>query len=254
MRKAVAILLLILFGAVRLPLEQHVTREQEQFYFRQSQLDLELREQLGQLGFLAALSGFRSLVADLLWIEAHAAWERADWSRMLLLFEAVTTLQPRSMTFWDMAAWHMAWNASVAVTHDPRITREALVLQAQQEYYELGEQFLLRGIRNNPDRYLLHERLGLLYREKFKDHCRAAEQYRRAAEFEEAPAFVRRMAAYELARCPGNEREAYERLIELYDLGDKQRMPTLKILLAELEETLEIPPEKRRIEIDPDNQ
>ena len=37
-----------------------------------------------------------------------------QWGRVLLLFREATTLQPRSILFWDMAAWHMAWNASVA--------------------------------------------------------------------------------------------------------------------------------------------
>ena len=35
-----------------------------------------------------------------------------------LLFREATTLQPRSVLFWDMAAWHMAWNASAAGSSD----------------------------------------------------------------------------------------------------------------------------------------
>ena len=59
------------------------------------------------MGFLAALSGFRALVADGLWIHAHAVWERTDWAAMKFDFDAVTTLQPGCVLFWDMAAWHM---------------------------------------------------------------------------------------------------------------------------------------------------
>src|ERR1041385_5273551 len=66
----------------------------------------------------AALSGFRSIVADVLFIQAQVAWERTEWGRVLLLFRQVTTLQPRAILFWDMAAWHMAWNASVAAMND----------------------------------------------------------------------------------------------------------------------------------------
>lgn len=253
MKKWILVTVLILaFGAVRLPIEQRLTEEQKRHFFRQTELDLDLRQQVGQLGFLAALSGFRSLVADILWIEAHGAWERTDWARMLLLFEAVTALQPRSLTFWDMAAWHMAWNASVAVEREQRYSREALIRRAQQEYYEIGEDLLRRGISNNPDRHLLFERLGFLYREKFQDHCRAAELYAQAGAFEEAPDYVRRMAAYELARCPGNEAEAYVLLRELYELGERQRLPTLLTLLQEMEEALGIPEEERIERPDPE--
>jgi hypothetical protein len=43
---------------------------------------------------------------------------------MKVLFDAVTALQPRNMTFWDMSAWHMAYNASVAALNDESQPRE----------------------------------------------------------------------------------------------------------------------------------
>ena len=118
-RGALVVLLLPVFGALRLPIESRLSEQHRSAYFRQAQLDLDLREQIGQLGFLAALSGFRSLVADVVFIQAHVAWERTEWGRVFLLFREATTLQPRSVMFWDMAAWHMAWNASVAALNDP---------------------------------------------------------------------------------------------------------------------------------------
>src|SRR5438132_11701320 len=77
-------------------------------------VNLDFREKIGQLGFIAALSGFRAMLADFLFIEAHVAWERTEWGRVLFLFRQVTTLQPHVPLFWDMAAWHMAWNAIAA--------------------------------------------------------------------------------------------------------------------------------------------
>jgi hypothetical protein len=103
--------LLLLFGTLRLPIEAALTEQHRSAYFHQARVGLDLREQIGQLGFLAALSGFRSLVADVAFIQAHVAWERTEWGRVLLLFREATILHPRSVLFWDMAAWHMAWNA-----------------------------------------------------------------------------------------------------------------------------------------------
>ena len=244
-RGSIILSLLLAFGALRLPIEAALTEQHRSAYFHQARLGLDLREQIGQLGFLAALSGFRSLVADVIFIQAHVAWERTEWGRVLLLFRQVTTLQPRGILFWDMAAWHMAWNASVAARNDRSQPREALRIKAQREYFALGKDFLERGIRNNPDRPQLYEALARLYREKYHDHERAAEYFTKAAQFPDAPEYEKRFAAYELSYCEGREREAYERLHQLYDMGENERLPTLITRLKFLENKLNIPQDER---------
>lgn len=246
MTRAIVVLLsVLLFGAARMPIERALSKEHRQTNFRTVNLNLDLREQVGQLGFVAALSGFRSLVADALFIQAHVAWERTEWSRVLLLFRQVTTLQPRAVLFWDMAAWHMAWNASTAAMNDPSQPRSALRLKAAREYFAIGKDFLERGIRNNPDRPELYEALARLYRDKYEDHARAAEFFARAAALPGARSYTRRFAAYELAQCPGREREAYQLLRALYDRGEQERVPALLRRLKELEIKLEMPAEQR---------
>ena len=143
-------------------------RSIDDLHLRTVAFDLGLREQIGQLGFIAALSGFRSLVADVLFVQAHVAWEQTEWGRVLLLFRQVTTLQPRAILFWDMAAWHMAWNASTAAINDSTQPRLALRIKAQREYFQLGKDFLERGIKNNPDRPQLYEAMARLYRDKYQ--------------------------------------------------------------------------------------
>jgi uncharacterized protein HemY len=204
-------------------------------------LSIDLRERIGQAGFLAALSGFRSPLAAILWIKAHTAWENTEWGRMAGLFETVTTLQPRSLTYWDMAAWHMAWNASVAALQNEKQPSEALRVRAQRAYIQLGKSFLERGILNNPDRPELHVQLGVLLRDKLEDHCTAAEEFLKAAKFPDAPLYAARFAGYEMAKCPGREREAYDYLRRLYQAGEKQRLPTLINLLRKMENDLDIP-------------
>lgn len=120
-----------------------------------------------------------------------------------------------------------------------------LRLKAQREYFDLGRDFLIRGIANNPDRYRLYEQLAYLYREKYGEHCLAAEQYEKAAQFPDAPTYMRRFAAYELAACPGHEREAYEKLHALFKEGESQWLPTLLKDLRELEVKLQIPEDQR---------
>src|SRR5438309_3011781 len=238
-------MILAVLGAIKLPIEHDLAVSHRQENFRGIEFNLDLREKLGQLGFVAALSGFRSIVADGLFIQAHVAWEQTEWGRVLLLFRQVTTLQPRAILFWDMAAWHMAWNASVAALNDQTQPRLALRVKAQREYFALGKDFLERGIKNNPEKPQLYETLARLYKEKYKDHASASEFFAKAAALPEARAYEKRFSAYELSYCEGREREAYERLRRLYDAGKNERMPTLITRLTFLEQKLNIPNEQR---------
>lgn len=237
--------MVIIAGAILLPWQKELQSTATKSGFHSVPLGIDLREQIGQSGFLAALSGFRSPVAAFLWIDAHAAWEKTEWGRMASLFNTVTTLQPHSLLYWDIAAWHMAWNASIAALQDKRQPSEVLRERARRQYIQLGRDFLERGIRNNPDSYLLQERLGILLRDKVEDHAGASAAFAKAAALPGAPAYVARFAAYEAAKVPGMEREAYERLRTLYDQGEKMRLPSLVAELRRLEEKLGIPAEQR---------
>ncbi len=236
---------LLLFGAIRLPIEIRLNEEHRAAFFHGAKLNLSLRQQIGQMGFLAALGGFRALVADGLWIQAHIDWTRTEWGKMLFLFNNVTALQPRNIMFWDTAAWHMAWNASAYVRDDPTERHIALRLKRQHEYFLIGKDLLERGIQNNPDRYKLYESLANLLRDKLQDHYNASIQFAKAAKFADAPTYEERFSAYELSYTPGHQREAYNQLLRLYRIGQKEWLPTLLSRLKYLQENLNIPPAQR---------
>ncbi|PYK30653.1 MAG: hypothetical protein DME57_06205 [Verrucomicrobia bacterium] len=239
-----ALAMLLVFGVLKLPAEHAMSIQHRQTAAAQI-VNLDVGERLGQLSFIAALSGFRAIVADFLFIQAHVAWERTEWARVLFLFRQVTTLQPHVPLFWDMAAWHMAWNASAAAMNDSSQARLAARVKAQRDYFAIGKDFLERGIRNNPDKPELYEALARLYHDKYNDHERASEFYAKAAALPSAHSYDRRFSAYELSYCEGREREAYKRLRALYDEGERERLPTLIKRLKFLEEKLAIPAEQR---------
>ena len=241
-----AALLVLAFGALRLPFEGRLAAAQHAAGFGTVRLGVGLREQVGQLGFLAALSGFRALVADFVWIEAYSAWERVEYGRVNLLCGTATTLEPRNIEFWDQSAWHMAWNAAVHARDDARAQpREALRRKAEREYILLGESFAERGIANNPKSRVLHERLARIDIERLHDPCAASAEYSRAAACPDAMGYEKRFAAFLLAECPGHEREAYWLLRYYHDLSEQERVPTLERLLRELEKKIDLPPEQR---------
>lgn len=245
LRGIIAILMVAVAGALLLPWQFRLQHREKAAGFRSIPLNLGLREQIGQSGFLAALSGFRSPLAAFLWIESHTAWENTEWGRMAGLFDTVTTLQPHTLLYWDIAAWHMAWNASASALQDAKQSSQLLRERAARQYIDLGRDILERGIRNNPENYLLYERLGILLRDKVKDHAAAADAFAKAASFSDAPAYLGRFAGYEASKVPGREKEAYDRLRALYDQGQKQRFPTLLSTIRDLELKLGIPEDRR---------
>ena len=165
--RVLAILVLLAWGVVKLPVETRLTADMETARLGGFKVTASLRQQAGQAGFIAALGGLRAPVADLLWIRAHVAWQDVQYGRMKLLFDACTAMQPRRTMFWDIASWHMAWNGAAHVelnTKDPEERRRKM-----REFFKIGEDYLLRGIENNPDSWELYDRLGMIYRDKLKE-------------------------------------------------------------------------------------
>ena len=242
-RLLAALAMIAAAGALLLPWQASLLCEARGARYRTAPLDLSLREQVGQSGFLAALSGFRSPLAAFLWIEAHSAWEKTEWGRMQGLFETVTTLQPHTLLYWDIAAWHMAWNASAAALQDARQKSPVLRERARRQYIDLGRGLIEGGIRNNPDSSLLWERLGILLRDKLEDHPAAADAFAKAASLPGAAPYVHRMAAYEEAKTPGRERHAYESLRPIYLGEPAMHTPLMLSRLRDLEHRLGLSPE-----------
>lgn len=244
--RILAIVVLLVWGLIKMPLETNISKEREEKRLGGFKLTAGLREQAGQAGFVAVLGGLRAMVADLTWIKAHIAWEKTEYGRMKVLFDVCTALQPRRENYWDIAGWHMAWNAAANVQlHDKTIKDEFEREREIRRYWKLGEQYLRDGIKNNPDSWLLYERLGGFYRDKLNDKCQAAWAYGEAAKRPGRLDFVRRFHAMYLAECPGHEREGYEKLLALFKESEREWLPGLLTSIRKVEEKLGIPKEQR---------
>jgi hypothetical protein len=172
-------------------------------------------------------------------------WQRTEWGSMLGIIDTVTALQPRNLMFWEMGAWHMAYNASRNAMDDPKVPLEALRREHQHQYFLIGKDILQRGIANNPDRFKLYEDLANILSAKLQDHYGAYQNYAKAATFPDCMTYEKRFAFYELAKVPGHEREAYEGMLKLYNMGDQERLPTLCLWLKYLQDFLKIPASQR---------
>jgi len=207
--------LLVAWGALKVPWENRMTREQRLATLGFSgPSTIALREKLGQGMALAALGGFRGLAANALMLQAHGAWEEQQWVRVRSALEMATLLQPRVALFWDLASWHLAWNAAVAAERysgEPSETRRRI---EARKWVEAGRSLLERGTKAVPEKALLFQRLGDLYWQRLADYQAAAVCYREALAKGDAPPYLERFVGYALDKA-GDKPAALEYFREL---------------------------------------
>ena len=197
-----ALLLMLAWGAGKLPWEIRMTREQRwaTVGFR-GPTAVAVREKLGQGLILAALGGFRGLAANALMLEAHTAWEEQKWVRVRSSLELATLLQPRVALFWDLASWHLAWNAAVAAERYAGTASETKRRMEARNWTEAGRELLERGTKAIPEKSLLFQRLGDLYWQRLEDYQAAAACYREALTKGDAPPYLERFVGYALEKA-----------------------------------------------------
>jgi hypothetical protein len=244
--------IIIIILAIAVPckwlLEEVVHKARIQAKMEDVILTTELREKLGQNLAVALLSGFRGIVADFIWIQGHDAWENEVWYKLRDSIELAVLLQPHSISFWDIGAWHMAWNISYGESINPRYPSDAYRLKAQRDWIEAGRRLLEEGIRNNPDQYDLYFKMGWLIDQKLKDPLRSVPYFKIAATYPQAPTFVSRMIGHMYNKA-GRTSEAYDWWKYLWKQDHKANPDQMwdKIALwgHEAEEQLKIPPSER---------
>lgn len=210
-----AVAVILAWGGLKLPWEIRMNRDQRLATLGfAGPTAVALREKLGQGLALAALGGFRGLAANALVLQAHAAWENREWVRVRSAFAMATLLQPRVALFWDLASWHLAWNAAVAAEQDATESSETRRRLAARKWVEAGRDLLERGTRAVPEKAILYQRLGDLYWQRLGDYRSAADYYRLALSKRDAPAYLERFVGYALDRA-GDKAAALEYFREL---------------------------------------
>ena len=101
-------------------------------------------------------SGFRSQVANLLWMKSDEYWHEGLMNRQIPIMEAVVTLDPQFIDAWSTAGWHWAYNIYAEEPNKPELKNNPKALRAkQQSDIETGLDYLDRGEEMNPETYRL---------------------------------------------------------------------------------------------------
>jgi tetratricopeptide (TPR) repeat protein len=251
-RAMLVALLLGLWAPFKIVWEQQIAHQQDLLRYHGLTMTRQLRDQLGQGLAIGVLSGMGNVVADFLWLNVEGAWEDQDWFKMGGYINLCTSMQPRSIVFWDIGGWQLAWNASVAAAQDIRQPNELRRLKASRFWIEKGLEIYKRGIENNPQSFKLWADTGLLYQQRLGDYRQAAYYYERASLLPDAPAFYERFPAIMYGDA-GDDQAAYEAWTRLWNrLTPAQRLerqhqlsPRQYATIRRLEQKLSIPKEKR---------
>jgi len=131
----------------------------------------------------ALLLGFRTAVADLLWLKVDEYWHEGNIHRMLPMMYTVVRLDPHFVDAYSVGAWHLAYNVVAAMISEAD----------KQRYIEEGIAFLKDGIEKNPFEHKLYFDLGWsIYDVKLQDYPNAV-KYLELANRYDPPVWVQRM-------------------------------------------------------------
>ncbi|MDP8262126.1 MAG: hypothetical protein P9M13_02335 [Candidatus Ancaeobacter aquaticus] len=217
-------------------------------------------------GFLSAalVSGFRGVVADLLWLKCDHYWHTSQWYKLVPMYYLITRLQPQFIQPWVIGGWHMAYNVSHKVAHEGEednksdlhahdncgegcshetslrlktIPHEPLVKKCpsesdkeheRQKWVDRGILFLKDGLQYNDKTYELYFELGWLYYYKVKDYKESLYYFKNAVGYKH-PLWVDRMLAHAYEKC-GDYRGAYATWEKVLKAKDGVDGPAQRIL------------------------
>ncbi len=238
-RVLVSLAILVVFGFLKIPFESQTEQKLKDKGFRDWVPNMSAREQLTQASFIGAIGGFRSLVASIYDLRAHEAFRDKDWGSVERFRKVTTSLQPRFAKHWDLAAWDMAWNAYAYYRSKSEFSDDDLELwriekMIMPSYLEKGLSFAKEGAKWTPESYRLPMVIGDIYAQKYNKPKLASEWYFKSSQAKDAPSYIYRAYATQLAKCVGMEEEAYKVVSNLYN-GGKVRTLTLRRDMERLE-------------------
>lgn len=114
---------------------------------------------------LAALSGFRQVIAGLLWVRADSFFHSGNYDAILPMIRLITWLDPNWIDVYATGAWHLMYNFTDT---DQRSDRR---------YLPVGLALLDEGIANNPNIFDVYKEKGWNNYDKVKDYPGAIEAY-----------------------------------------------------------------------------
>ncbi len=139
--------------------------------------------------FLVALSGFREMVAGILWVRADSFFDTGNYDAVLPLIRLVTILDPNQVDVYATGMWHIGYNFT---DEEQRSDRRYL-----PSAIALGEE----GAAQNKDTYELFFETGWIWYHKVDDlYPKAVSWFTKAVSKPDMPPARKNMLAKSLER------------------------------------------------------
>jgi len=228
----VVLAVLTFFGWVRMPFEQRLSQQLTEAQLLSPSFDRESRASLSQKGFVASFGSLRPMLAAFTALSTTNYHGKSDWEGLEKAIDTTVLLDPYNAYYWDLGAWHLAYNASTS-----SLENDALApLHAKQlfeDYISKGDQLYVRGIAANPDDVQLRLERARLWSSshKIEDYPRVAKILEKT--LSECPLSlsqrqrIRADLFYTLLRISERANEAYALGRELYEESSENHFPSL---------------------------
>lgn len=194
---------------------------------------------LGQGISFAILGGYRSLVANLVWLSMNSVWEKKDFDSTYARIRLATSVDPRPEIFWlngariisnDMPTWRTGGRLADQVSS----TSEAR--KPQREFAEEALAFLRQSETTHKDNPKIYLEKAIIHWQKLNDIRTATELFGEAARLPNAPYHAARIYADLLVKI-GKREESLAFLRQLYPtLPDNDIMARKHIVLGMIED------------------
>lgn len=224
---------------------------------RQPALNLpDMGESLGQGSLIGVLGGFRSIIADFVWLKQYTYWEKGDVPNTEAYIALAATIDPNNLMFWDEGSSMIGLDIPsrrIRALPLPKTDAEAEIYKQKSDQIirvqaQRAIELLERGLKFKPNSYTLLKNEGQLYQNRLSDLPHAAEKYRQASENTTMP-YLMASSYVRLMRQMGRSQEAYDYLVKLYPTLPKDLPEVQKGVMwgwiRGLEDELKIPTDKR---------
>lgn len=115
--------------------------------------------------FLLALSGFREMIAGILWVKGDSFFDSGNYDAILPIIRLVTWLDPHQIDVYATGIWHIGYNFTDEQSRsDRRYLPSAIALGKE-------------GAQNNPDTFEMFFETGWLWYHKIDDDYPQAVKY-----------------------------------------------------------------------------
>lgn len=142
------------------------------------------------------LGGFRSIVADMVFLRSYVVWEESKLAEYDALGRLAVSIDPRPEIFWRYAATTLAFDMPVwriRQTGGENVVPIGVQTRIRTEQMERAVAFLQEGRELFPDASFFPIEMGKIVLTASGDHDRAAELFLAAWEMEDAPPFIGRL-------------------------------------------------------------